>query len=780
MTRSLPMLVFLSLSVVSPGAASASDDPAEQDDPDAPEAPGSAASEASNESDDGGSVPDAGQDPTSDEDGSHPEHDHDDPFPDHADNAAEVEVIGRAPTDPRGAGDVRVSVPETQAVHPPDAEAALMLAPGVLVQRNGGDGAPLRLFLRGFDARHGQDVAFHLDGLPVNQVGNPHGHGLVDLRLIPAEALGTLDVRPGPTDPSQGDFAVAGSIDLEPGLPEPGLLAGAQVGSFGTMRGILGWRHPDQRGTFVLGELYRTDGYGENRGGLRGTAVARVDKGSWRVTTGVAASDFDHAGFVRRVDVDEGRIGLYDTPDDRQGVGAFHAWTVGRLSGSADGLDWSVTASAARRSTWIRTNFTGFLTDDRRPGESDHDQRGDLLDQRAVSSTAHIDARLRRGIGDPAGRLQWAVESGARARVDDVDALSQRLRAVDGVPYRTELDVHLQQADVGLWAGVSAEGDGFVARVGGRAQAFAYQLLDRCAAQDIWFPDIELDLDCPDEDRNGARSPESFRTAAGLGLAPRASVAIDMAPGHRLLSGAGRGFRSIEASSLSGGEDAPFGDLWSADLGWSWTTSSDTWFADHRLVGFGTVVTRDLLFDEETGANVPAGSTRRVGMTLSSEVHHGPLRAHTSITGTYAVFGPDLPPSYVRTRDDRKAGELVPYVPPILARTDLTWTWRARTTGFRHGLAATAIGPRPLPWSTWSEPVLTLDASTEVRRGAFEVGLTVTNLLNARYASTETTFASWFPDLGDTDFPTRLPARHISPGAPRAAMLSVTLHPEVL
>ena len=484
---------------------------------------------------------------------------------------------------------------------------------------------------------------------------------------MPAEAISAIRVGAGPTDPAQPDFAVAGSLDLELGLAEPGLLLGAQTGSFNTARLLAGWRHPTQRGTFALGEVFRTDGYGDNRGGLRGSGVVRVDRDTWRVTAGFAGSRFDHAGLVRKVDVDEGRLDLYGTHDPRQSSASQYAYAVAHAGESSPDGSWSVTGSLSRRSTLLRTNFTGFLTDDRRPGESAHDQRGDLLDQRSLGTTAHLEAQARELVGNPISPTRWHVSAGVRGRLDQVDAVSLRLRDVDGVPYRTELDLNLRQADLALWSAAEVDTGAVRARLGGRAQSFLYEVTDHCAAQDGWFPGIELDdVNCADEDRNGVRRRDATRTAGGLGFAPRGALTWQVHPHHQLLASGGRGFRSIEVVSLSEGEDAPFAGLWSGDVGWRWQTGNDKVYADHRVVTFVTHVNRDLVFDEESGANLAAGSSTRWGATATSELHVGPFREHTSITATYAAFGDELPPAYVASFSDRQPGALVPYVPVVL------------------------------------------------------------------------------------------------------------------
>jgi hypothetical protein len=53
----------------------------------------------------------------------------------------------------------------------------LQMAPGLIVAQHAGGGKAEQIFLRGFDADHGTDVAIDVDGLPVNMVSHGHGHG---------------------------------------------------------------------------------------------------------------------------------------------------------------------------------------------------------------------------------------------------------------------------------------------------------------------------------------------------------------------------------------------------------------------------------------------------------------------------------------------------------------------------------------------------------------------------------------------------------------------------
>lgn len=707
--------------------------------------------------------------------------------PGHDHGVDEFTVVGeRRHETQRGPSDLQIDVRTHQGVATPDAADALELAPGLVISRVGSDLQPPQVFLRGFDARHGQDIAFSVDGMPLNQVGNVHGHGLVDFGFLIPEVIGELRVQEGPADPAQGDFAVAGSIAVRPSLAEPGLMLKGEGGSFGHGRAVIGWRAPISEGTFAIAEVLRTNGYGANRDGQRASALVRAEgdlpNARFSVLTGVYGTDYRHAGLVRRTDVDAGRIGLFDTQDASQSGAFRQAFVTATLSGEVDDdTVWDLHASLASRGMRLRNNFTGFLTDDRRPGESPHDQRGDLLDMRYAATTATVGAHARRHLFR-GGETEADIEVGVNGRLDTVQSTSHRLRSVDLAPYRVEQDYELDQTNVGLFAGLMASGwaETLIVRAGGRADAFTYGLTDRCGAKDAWFfGAVTDDVNCPAIDRNGTRLREQSRAARGLALSPRASAELKLAPEWRLLAAGGRGIRSLEATALSNGEDAPFGDLWSSELGAMWTHAGSDWWGQQRLVGFTTHVSRDLLFDEEQGANIAAGSTARWGVMAQSETHVGPIVQSTAFTYTYAVFGDELPPNITSFRSDRLPGMLIPYVPPIVVRSDWSARISAGPIALRPGLTFTYLSSRPLPQSERSSPVFTVDAGVRTRTGPVELALTATNLLNARYPLAEYNFSSYFPDASDTAYPTRVPSRQVSPGAPRAVFASLTLWPDL-
>ena len=90
----------------------------------------------------------------------------------------------------------------------------LRAVPGLLAVQHQGGGKAEQLFLRGFDADHGTDVALYLDGVPINLPSHAHGQGYADLNWIIPEALARIDVDKGSYDVRRGDFATAGAVDF--------------------------------------------------------------------------------------------------------------------------------------------------------------------------------------------------------------------------------------------------------------------------------------------------------------------------------------------------------------------------------------------------------------------------------------------------------------------------------------------------------------------------------------------------------------------------------------
>jgi TonB family protein len=138
----------------------------------------------------------------------------------------------------------------------------LEAAPGLFAVQHAGGGKANQFFLRGFDADHGTDVAFFVDGVPVNMVSHGHGQGFSDFHFLIPELVVALDAYKGPYYANLGNFATAGAVDLHLAETFDESRAQFSVGQYGVLRGLVlespklgeDWR------AVVAAEVYRDNG----------------------------------------------------------------------------------------------------------------------------------------------------------------------------------------------------------------------------------------------------------------------------------------------------------------------------------------------------------------------------------------------------------------------------------------------------------------------------------------------------------------------------------------
>lgn len=681
----------------------------------------------------------------------------------------------RAPT---SASDFHLHLDALRAVPRASSVDMLSSAPGVLLTNHGGDGHAPSIFLRGFDAGEGQDLEFLLDGIPVNEVSNPHSHGYADAHFIIPELVDELRVIEGPFDPRQGDFAVAGSAEYHLGLHERGVRTQFGLGTFGAKRLLVLWGPPgEEAGTFAGVDLRQSDGFGANRAS---SSVSLMSQYETRLGADTRLSllgqsyfsRFASAGVLREDDFRSGRLPcasdsdsqFFCTYDSRQG-GAVSRHGLGmRFSRKLGRTTLSQQLFLSRRDLRIIENYTGYLHDVPQAGEA---QRGDAAEKLYGATTAGLrgSAQWQRRMF---GRRQ-ELELGYLARYDAGNTLSRRLRGEGSEAYKRDFDVDFGIANVGLWLSAQLRPlERLTLRGGLRADSFSFQLRDQ---------------NRPTVDRYGVREPMDARDAFGLALQPRLTMQWRLLPGLDWVTSAGRGARSSDVAALSDGEFAPFGTVTAAETGLVWEhgggpsedrPDAPSWNVGARALAYATRVDQALVFDEASARNEFAGPSNRFGALALGRVSWSDwLDAQASVTYAEAYQpAPGAPWWEVWN------GARMPYVPRWVGRLDASARRTAELFGQRiswtAGLGATAIAPRPLPLGRFSDPILTIDAGASARWNRFELGLQSQNLLDARYRLAEYNYASSF--RGASDPPSLRASRHFSAGPPRTVMATFAVH----
>ena len=90
----------------------------------------------------------------------------------------------------------------------------LETVPGVVISQHSGEGKANQYYLRGFNLDHGTDFATTVAGIPVNLPTHGHGQGYSDLNFLIPELVSGVQFSKGPYFPDKGDFATAGSANI--------------------------------------------------------------------------------------------------------------------------------------------------------------------------------------------------------------------------------------------------------------------------------------------------------------------------------------------------------------------------------------------------------------------------------------------------------------------------------------------------------------------------------------------------------------------------------------
>lgn len=685
----------------------------------------------------------------------------------------EVLVHGRPMPPSRGASDFNLRIGELARVYRGNAAELLKLAPGILLSNEGGEGHAQQVFLRGFDAREGQDIEFTVDGVPINEPGNIHGGGFAETNFIIPELVESLRVVEGPFDPRQGNFAVAGSADYQLGLQKRGTTIGYRGGSFNTHRLLLLWGPKDESvHTFGGAELYRTDGFGQNRGADRATGMGQYEgrigeRGSYRLTTQAYTTKYFSAGVLRQDDLRAGRVDFYDTYDPRQGGSSSRYSLAADIVSRGQDTTYTQQLFLIRRDLRLLKNFTGFLEDTQEAIQSPHGQRGDLIDlNNGVWTMGGRGAS--RIAGSALGHKQ-ELEVGYFARGDLVDSSEQRLEATTSVPYKTETLLSSKLGNIGLYGDANLHATRWLTVRGGlRAELFSFDAQNLCAAQDVSKPSVKNppgDASCLTQSRFGVHREANQRASTvGTALLPRASVLLGPFDHFTFSAAYGQGARSIDPVYVTQDVRTPYASITSYEGGVGYARDSETSSLVVKSIFFQTHVDRDLIFNQTAGRSTLANGTSRTGWA-------GTVR----YTGMWLDQAASL--TLVRSSFD-DTNLLVPYVPDLVFRSDTALhadlPVRIRGDKLRGALGSgiTYVGRRELPFSERSQRILTVDASATLGLGNVELGVIASNLLDNRYRLSEYNYSSVFQQGGP---PTLVASRHFVAGAPRAVFGTLTM-----
>lgn len=143
---------------------------------------------------------------------------------------------------------------------------------GVFVNDYGQGLVAYEVKIRGFGSGHGRDIAFSLDGVPLNITGSQHTNGYADLAQVIVETVNRVEVVRGPFSVTAGNHAVAGSVNIFTDNNTPSLVK-TDIDSNGRVRVVPILSSKLGPGRLLLAaDLTKGDGY-QNQTDLKRTNI---------------------------------------------------------------------------------------------------------------------------------------------------------------------------------------------------------------------------------------------------------------------------------------------------------------------------------------------------------------------------------------------------------------------------------------------------------------------------------------------------------------------------
>ena len=610
----------------------------------------------------------------------------------------------------------------------------LRKAPGVFVSEDGGEGMAQLVQSRGFDAVHGRSLQITAGGIPVNEVSNLNAQGYADLHFLIPEIVQQMRTRGGAFDPQQGDFALAGSVDMDLGLERRGVMGRFSYGRFDSMRGMAAWGpagHPSE--TFAAVDFGTSDGYGAARNWNRGSAIGQAlirpaDGLSIRLLGSAYSAQFHSPGVLRTDDLDSGRAKPFDTYDEQQGGSSTRQQALVELRWTADeDSHASLTTYLVRRGLRLRENRTGFVSD--RLG--DHTIQDQGTTTIGGSATFHRTLVKDRLLGD----------FGVSWRHDVAEQTQQRAQYTDLVPYARDVDNREHLTDIGLHAD-------FEVRISETVRARAGLRVDSLSGS-------------IDETLGNDGAGDKHETF-GFHVGPKATVEALVIPELRFFASYGNGFRSPRPVSVIDNAESPLTVVHGGEIGGHLDLGPAL-----RAAAFGFVS----YISDDTGS--PHGgqlalfrdATLSGGATLVLETCPWPWLAAS------------LSASFARTALS-SSGNAVPYVSPWMMRLDIEAHREVGKAGDQPvslfgAIGAAALGARPLPAATTGQSAFTLEASAGVEVGAITISVEAFNPFDSRWRDNELLYVS---DFNPMDSESGVAMRHVVTGRPFTVQATLGVH----
>lgn len=643
------------------------------------------------------------------------------------------------------------------------AQDLLQLTPGLITAQHAGGGKAEQIFLRGFDADHGTDVAVALDGMPVNMVSHGHGQGYADLHFVIPELVERVDVAKGPYFVRYGNFATAGAFELFTRDHLDENLIRLEGGSFNSAGLTMLYQVPtwgaSNDGAYLAAQYNETDGPFKHPQDFRRVNVFGkyhahlTEHADLSVSISGFASEWNASGQIPMRAIKAGEMSRFGAIDALEG-GATSRQDVNIVYRRDDGHRRSTLQTYAGNYDFeLFSNFTFFL---------ENPEAGDMIEQTDDRHFVGLNGshEVRHGLRDGVGTTTF----GGGFRSDDVEVSLRR--SPNRLRTTTLADAAITERNFFLWVSEDLVFTPWLRlQLGLRGDYFTYNVDDHLVGTSSVLPHA------------------SGYVHQGI-ISPKANLVVSPLGGMDIFINVGTGFHSTDArsaviaekrgdsSSQNGGRDLAFTDskrsihsggrkvgalprAVGGETGFRVAASDRVhlaaalWLLDleHEFVYVG-----------DGGFAELSGPTRRYGLDLE-------LRARIR-SWLWTDADLNLSDGYFREADAHE--NEIPLAPRVTATAGLTVV---RPDGFEGTLRLLHVGDRPADEAAQitarGQTLVNLTAAYRIR--AVRIHLALENAWDVEWNEAQFAYTS---RLADETRP--YSDLHFTPGAPRNVRLGLS------
>jgi outer membrane receptor protein involved in Fe transport len=579
-------------------------------------------------------------------------------------------------------------------------EDILRVVPGLVIAQHQGGGKADQLFLRGFDADHGTDVALFIDGVPINMPSHGHGQGFADLHFLIPEAVNQIDVTKGPYFPEYGDFDTAGAINLRTRRSFGENSLTASYGSFDSYR-VLGIVSPklSEGLPWLAAEVAGTNGPFQSPEGLQRYNLLGKETLALNASTTLSVlasaygSQWSASGQIPMRAVESGQLDRFGSIDPTEGGQTQRQMLIATVEHKGD-ESISVTAYAVRYRFRLFSDFTFQLRDP---------ENFDEIEQNDARFYAGAQGRFR--ISRAWNGIRFVTTLGAQARYDEIhtelwhDKQRSRLSQCFEAGANPCNDAQITQSNLAAYFEEDVRPRPWLRIVAGaRADLFEFNVSDQKPV--------------------GAEpaDPPTTGVVQKSIVNPKLQVVIKPLSWWDIYLDGGGGFHSNDARGViaSRGSGA-LPRAWGGEVG----TRLYLGNVDLAAAAWYLHLQSEQVFSPDEDTTTPSDPTRRYGLDLEARWQILP----------WLWVDADLSLAKARFTQDRGNGSAVALAPTRTAALGIT---ALHPDGYKGRIGMRHVGSRPATQdeSLTAQGYTIFDLSLGYRRSFWELGLVIENLFD--------------------------------------------------